>query len=64
MMFAASATTDTQVRNSMIKQIHNYALMNFNDSPFPIIYDPSDGQRIIGLHSPAQGAIFAPLTLM
>ena len=63
MMFAASATTDTQVRNSMIKQIYTYALTNFDNNPFPIIYDPSNGRRILGLNSPAQGAIFAPLAL-
>ena len=64
MMFAASATTDIQVRNSLITQIYNYATTDFTNKPFPIIYDPSDGQRIIGLNSPAQGAIFAPLALM
>ncbi|PAV15279.1 hypothetical protein PNOK_0904000 [Pyrrhoderma noxium] len=63
MMFAASATTDIQVRNSLINQIYNYATTDFTNKPFPIIYDPSDGQRIIGLNSPAQGAIFAPLAL-
>ena len=63
MLFAASSTTDTQVRNSMIRQVYNYAITNFNSNPFPIIYDPGSGERILGLNSPAQGAIFAPLAL-
>ena len=63
MLFAATTTTDTQVRDNMIKQVYNYAASNLSDNPFPLVYDPSNGKMISGLNSPAQGAIFAPLAL-
>ncbi|PAV15277.1 hypothetical protein PNOK_0903800 [Pyrrhoderma noxium] len=62
-LFAASATTDTQVRDVMIGQVYNYANSSFDDMPFPVVYNLSDGRVISGLNSPAQGAIFAPLAL-
>lgn len=63
MLFAASATTDTRVRDNMIKQVYNYAISNSSGDPFPLIYDSSYGVSISGINSPAQGAIFAPLAL-
>ena len=63
MLFAASATTDTQVRDNMIHQVYTYATSNSDNKPFPLIYNPSSGKTVTGINSPAQGAIFAPLAL-
>ena len=63
MLFAASATTDTQVRDNMIHQVYTYATSRSFKSVFPLIYNPSSGSVISGGNSPAQGAIFAPLAL-
>ena len=63
MLFAASATTDIAVRDSMISQVHAYVTANLENKPFPAIYNPNNGSQISGLNSPAQGAIFAPLAL-
>ncbi|KAH8111919.1 DUF1793-domain-containing protein [Phellopilus nigrolimitatus] len=62
-MFAAATVTDTSVRDSLISLLHAYASPNFENLPFAVLYNPTTGHQIGGINSPAQGAMFAPLSL-
>ncbi|KAH8111927.1 DUF1793-domain-containing protein [Phellopilus nigrolimitatus] len=62
-MFAAATVTDTSVRDSLISLLHAYASPNFENLPFAVMYNPTTGHQIGGINSPAQGAMFAPLSL-
>ena len=42
-MFAAATVTDSSIQSQMISQVRQYASMNYNNTPFPAVYNPSTG---------------------
>ncbi|KAI0251855.1 hypothetical protein BJV78DRAFT_1125603 [Lactifluus subvellereus] len=62
-LFAAAMTSNTDLRATLISRVHNRAFFNASAGVFPVIYDSTHGSTILGVASPAQGAMFAPLAL-
>ncbi|KAH9021900.1 hypothetical protein EDB85DRAFT_2120054, partial [Lactarius pseudohatsudake] len=67
-LFVAAMTLNPDLRTNLISRVHNRAsLSNVNASTladlFPLVYDGTHGITILGVASPAQGAMYAPLAL-
>ncbi|KAI0057014.1 hypothetical protein BV25DRAFT_1813076 [Artomyces pyxidatus] len=62
-VFTAAITTDATTRDNLISSVHNRASFNVSAGAFPLDYDSSRGTTVLGVASPAQGAMFAPLAL-
>ncbi|KAI5115723.1 hypothetical protein M0805_009016 [Coniferiporia weirii] len=66
-MLAASALTNTTVRDLMIGQLRGYASAGHNHTPFTTVYSPEGGQAVsgrgAGMNSPSIGSMFSPLAL-
>ncbi|KAH9021366.1 hypothetical protein EDB84DRAFT_1402960 [Lactarius hengduanensis] len=67
-LFVAAMTLNPDLRTNLISRVHNRAsLSNVNESTladvFPLVYDGTHGITILGVASPAQGAMYAPLAL-
>ncbi|CCM02781.1 uncharacterized protein FIBRA_04889 [Fibroporia radiculosa] len=61
--FTAATATDATTRNSFLSLVWNHASSNLTAEVFPTTYGAGTGNATQGFASPAQGAIFAPLTL-
>jgi len=59
----AAMTPDQNLCSHLISRIHNRASLNTSMGVFPVTYDSTQGSTILGVASPAQGAVFAPLAL-
>ncbi|KAK0500707.1 hypothetical protein EDD18DRAFT_1434560 [Armillaria luteobubalina] len=62
-MFAAGASNDTTVRDTLISFVHTKAGSNVSAGVFPLTYKPSDGALISGQASYGQGAMFSLMAL-
>jgi hypothetical protein len=66
-MFSAATLTIINTREAMINQLQAYASPNLNNTPYAVVYNPTNGQSGFnpnsGMNSPAQGAVFSLLAL-
>ncbi|KAK0466307.1 uncharacterized protein EV420DRAFT_1261099 [Desarmillaria tabescens] len=62
-MFAAGASNDTTVRDTLISLVHTKAGSNVSAGVFPLTYNPNNGSTINGQASPGQGAMFSLMAL-
>ncbi|KAI0259050.1 hypothetical protein BC834DRAFT_974627, partial [Gloeopeniophorella convolvens] len=62
-LFAAATTPNTNLRDRFISKVHARASFNASGGAFPLNYDSTHGSTILGVASPAQGAMYAPLAL-
>ncbi|KAI0290746.1 hypothetical protein B0F90DRAFT_1652294 [Multifurca ochricompacta] len=62
-LFTAAIASNQDLRTNIITNIHNRASFNVSPGVFPLSYDSIHGSTILGVASPAQGAMFAPLAL-
>ncbi|KAK0233833.1 hypothetical protein IW262DRAFT_114330 [Armillaria fumosa] len=62
-IFAAGASNDTTVRDTLISLVHAKAGLNISAGVFPLTYNPTTGTTIGGQASPGQGATFSLLAL-
>ncbi|KAG7452128.1 uncharacterized protein BT62DRAFT_990443 [Guyanagaster necrorhizus] len=62
-MFAAGASNDTTVRDTLISLVHTKAGSNVSAGVFPLTYNPNNGSTISGQASPGQGAMFSLMAL-
>ncbi|KAH9020011.1 hypothetical protein EDB85DRAFT_2153324 [Lactarius pseudohatsudake] len=62
-LFAAAMSSNQDLRTNLISRVHNRASFNVSAGVFPLSYDSAQGSTILGVASPAQGAMYAPLAL-
>jgi len=62
-LFVAAMTSNEDLRTNIISSVHNRASYNLSAGAFPLNYDSTHGSTILGVASPAQGAMYAPLAL-
>ncbi|KAK0208960.1 hypothetical protein DFS33DRAFT_488996 [Desarmillaria ectypa] len=62
-MFAAGASNDTTVRDTLISLVHTKAGSNVSAGVFPLTYNPNNGSTVSGQASPGQGAMFSLIAL-
>ncbi|KAK0199056.1 hypothetical protein F5146DRAFT_920298 [Armillaria mellea] len=62
-MFAAGASSDTTVRDTLVSLVHMKAGFNVSTGVFPLTYNPNNGNTISGQASPGQGAVFSLMAL-
>ncbi|KAH9171798.1 hypothetical protein EDB89DRAFT_2070371 [Lactarius sanguifluus] len=62
-LFVAAMSSNRDLRTNLISRIHNRASFNVSAGVFPLNYDSAQGSTILGVASPAQGAMYAPLAL-
>jgi hypothetical protein len=62
-LFVAAMTSNQGLRSDLISRVHNRASFNVSAGVFPLSYDSTHGSTIMGVASPAQGAMYAPLAL-
>ncbi|KAI9459211.1 hypothetical protein BJY52DRAFT_387895 [Lactarius psammicola] len=62
-LFVAAMTSNQNLRTNLISRVHNRASFNASAGVFPLIYDSTHGSTILGVASPGQGAMYAPLAL-
>ncbi|KAF8273676.1 hypothetical protein EI94DRAFT_1167505 [Lactarius quietus] len=62
-LFVAAMTSNQDLRTNLISRVHNRASYNVSAGAFPLSYDSTHGSTILGVASPAQGAMYAPLAL-
>ncbi|KLO09797.1 DUF1793-domain-containing protein [Schizopora paradoxa] len=64
MMFAAAASGDNDLMNSIISMVHSYAFTPSANVPITPIFDPTSGTSSgEGINSPSMGAMFSILAL-
>ncbi|KAH9021639.1 hypothetical protein EDB84DRAFT_1580788 [Lactarius hengduanensis] len=62
-LFVAAMSSNQDLRTNLISRVHNRASFNVSGGVFPLSYDSAQGSTILGVASPAQGAMYAPLAL-
>ncbi|KAH9021636.1 hypothetical protein EDB84DRAFT_1580787 [Lactarius hengduanensis] len=62
-LFVAAMSSNQDLRTNLISRVHNRASFNTSTGVFPLSYDSTQGTAILGVASPAQGAMYAPLVL-
>ncbi|KAK0496795.1 hypothetical protein EDD18DRAFT_1386124 [Armillaria luteobubalina] len=62
-LFAAGASDNATLRDSLISRVHTKAGSNFSAGVFPLTYDPDNGTTTSGWASPGQGAMFSLMAL-
>ncbi|KAH9063195.1 hypothetical protein EDB87DRAFT_1558516 [Lactarius vividus] len=62
-LFVAAMGPNQDLRTNLVSRIHNRASFNVSAGVFPLSYDSAQGSTILGVASPAQGAMYAPLAL-
>ncbi|KAK0486184.1 hypothetical protein IW261DRAFT_1663945 [Armillaria novae-zelandiae] len=64
-MFAAGASSNSAVRDTLITLVHTKASTNTSAGVFPLSYSPSNGNQTTNraLSSPCQGAVFSLMAL-
>ncbi|KAK0211727.1 hypothetical protein IW262DRAFT_1519488 [Armillaria fumosa] len=62
-LFAAGASDNATVRDSLVSLIHTKAGSNISAGVFPLTYDPDNGNTASGRASPGQGAMFSLMAL-
>ncbi|KAN0136895.1 protein of unknown function (DUF1793) domain containing protein [Lactarius tabidus] len=62
-LFVAAMSSNEGLRSDLISRVHNRASFNVSAGAFPLSYDSTHGSTILGVASPAQGAMYAPLAL-
>ncbi len=50
-MFAAAASSDEDLRNSLISLVHSYAFTPRSNAPISLLYDPTTGNSVGGSNS-------------
>ncbi|KAI9459212.1 hypothetical protein BJY52DRAFT_1211943 [Lactarius psammicola] len=63
-LFVAAMTLNQNLCTNLISRIHNRASFNVSRGVFPLSYDSTRGSTILGVASPGQGAMYAPLALI
>lgn len=61
MLAAAVAARDASVQQALINATHKQAWDGGSPRQFPLIYGARTGDEIMGMSSPRQGAVYAPL---
>ncbi|PBK74135.1 hypothetical protein ARMSODRAFT_1014448 [Armillaria solidipes] len=62
-MFAAGASSDTAVRDTLVTLVHAKVGSNTSAGVFPLSYDPSNGNTNRPLSGPGQGTVFSLMAL-
>ncbi|KAH9024050.1 hypothetical protein EDB85DRAFT_2119040 [Lactarius pseudohatsudake] len=62
-LFVAAMTSNQDLSTNLISRVHDRASYNASAGVFPLSYNSTSGTTILGVASPAQGAMYAPLAL-